>query len=332
MVGRCAIDSRAALAVVLLGVVVSGCGHGRVASSPSETAKPTPTASSSETAIGKRVSAAATAYLQARTQTLVRGVPAASLRDLCAPSSGLADYVLWWAAGTRLSSRGHAIGVPRQGYASASLIVDVKRVTIDPQAGTASVLAFTRPGPGDEGLVESSSAFHLVRLVRSENGGWLAEADTSTEFDPDLPTYLQAGGAPAAVVARARAEVLRAQHPGQPPAGCLTPLRAWCAAMNAHDATALKATYTRDSAIQAMNDAQVKAGFFAVTSPPNRRDWQIVKMKLLGIQIDGIACGWVTYSYMSDQPASDPGSRGYASFTFLERQADGHWLIFSPPG
>jgi len=318
---------RAVTFIMLLGMLSCGCAHSRAADSPSAVSKSTSSPSSSPASTGKRVSAAATGFLQARTQMLVQGTTAASLRGLCAPASGLANHVEWWAAGTRRSSRGHEIGVPRQGYASASLDVDVKLVSIDEHAGTASVLAFTRPGPGDKRLVESSPAFHLVRLVRTGNGRWLATADTSTDFDPDLPTYLQAGGAPPAVVATARAEVRRAQHPGKPPVGCLTCLRDWCTAMNSRDAAALKATFTSDSAIQAESDAHVAATF---AGQDNQRDWQIVKMELLGTQVDGVACGWVTYHFMSDAPASVPGSRGYASFAFLEQRADGRWLIFSP--
>jgi len=331
MVRGRAIALRLAPVVVLCGVLVSACAQGRVGSPSPTVARPTPTPSSSETSTDAQVRAAANAYLQARTQMLVRGVPDSSLRDVCAPGSGLADRVLWWAAGTRLSARGREIGVPRWGYASASLSVIVRHVTIDQEAGTASVLDFTRPGPGDRRLVDSAPAYHLVSLVRTENGRWLAQADTSTAYDPDLPTYLRAGGAPPAVVMAARAEVRRAQHPGTPPVGSLTPLRAWCAAMNAHEVAALKATFTPDSDIQTASDAQIAASLFAATSPPHRRDWRVIGMKLLGTQIPGVACGWVSYRFMSDEAASLPGSRGYAAFAYLERQADGRWLIFLPP-
>jgi hypothetical protein len=326
-----AIALRLAPVVVLLGVLVSACAQGPVVSPSPTVAKPTPTSSSSETSIDVHVRAAANAYLQARTQMLVRGVPDNSLRDVCEPGSGLADRVLWWAAGTRASGRGREIGVPRRGYVSASLTVLVRRVTIDQEASMASVLAFTRPGPEDKRLVDSSPAYHLVSLVRTESGRWLAKADISTAYDPDLPTYLEAGGAPAAVVAAARADVRRAHDPGTAPAGSLTTLRAWCAAMNARDATALKTTFTPDSDIQNVSDAQIEASLFASSSPPDRRDWRVVGMKLLGTQIPGVACGWVSYRFMSDQAASVPGSRGYAAFAYLERQADGRWLIFSPP-
>ena len=163
-------------------------------------------------------------------------------------------------------------------------------------------LPFTAPGPGDGRNVDSTAAFHLVELVRTASGKWLASGDTSTSYDPDLPVFLEAGGAPPAVVEAARAEVRRAKHPGELPAGSLKPLRAWCAAMNARDAAALKATYTPDSDIQSMTDAQVVADF-AAGSPPNRRRWRVVGMKLLGTQLDDVACGWVTYRYVSDEAA-----------------------------
>jgi ketosteroid isomerase-like protein len=131
------------------------------------------------------------------------------------------------------------------------------------------------------------------------------------------------------VVAAALATVRRAKHPGAPPVGCLETLRSWCAAMNTHDAAALKATYTPDSDIQSVSDAEIKAGF-AAGSPPHQRDWRVTGMKLLGLQLDGVACGWVGYHFMSDDPASMTGSRGHAAFAFLERQPDGRWLIFSP--
>lgn len=306
--------------IVAVGVLAAACG-GWSATSGSPSASSTPT----------QATAAATAYLQVRTQMLVRDAPTQTLRQLCAPSSGLANSVLWWAAGTRSSARGREIGVPRQGYNSASVTVMVRRVTVDEQAGTAGVLTYTTPGPGDTRFVDSSAAYHLVRLVRTGNGRWLATADTSTAYDRDLPVFLMAGGAPPGVVVAARAEVLREKHPGKAPAGSLTPLRAWCAAMNARDAAALKAAYTPDSDIQSMTDAQVAAGFFASSSPPNRRDWHMMGMRLLGTQLDGVACGWVTYRFMSDEVAKIPGSRGFAAFAFVERQADGRWLIFSPP-
>lgn len=286
---------------------------------------------SSANGMGKRVSAVAIAFLQARTQLLVRGASSASLRNLCTPASGLADYIEWWAVGTRDSSYGRAIGVPRQGYASASLVVDVKRVTIDQPAGTASVLAFTQPGasddaPGHVRNVDSESAFHLVRLVRAGDGHWLASADIAT-FNRDLPTFLQAGGAPPAVVAAARAEDRLVAHPGKPPAGCLATLRDWCKAMNARDVAAIRGTFTPDTAdILPKSTAQLAA---TLANEDNPRDWRVVNMRLLGIQIDGIACGWVYYHFISDEPASMVGSRGYGSFAFLERQPDGRWLIFS---
>ena len=284
--------------------------------------------SGSATAVPPR--AAAVAYLQARTQVLVRGVPGSALRAVCAPGSRLANEVLWWAAGTRLSGRGREIGVPRHGYDAASLSVSVQRVSVTEQAGTATVLGFTTPGPGDHRLVDSSAAFHLVSLVRTANGRWLARSDLSTADDPDLPVFLAAGGAPPEVVAAAQAEVRHEQHPGLPPPGSMAPLRAWCAAMNARNPAALKATFTADSDIQSMSNAELRAGFRASSSPSHRRNWRVVGMKLLGTQIDGLACGWVSYRYMSDDPVHIPGSRGYDAFAFLERQADGRWLIFSP--
>jgi hypothetical protein len=277
-----------------------------------------------------QAAAAAAAYLRARTQALVAGTPARALRQVCAPDSGLADSVLWWAAGARSSHRGREIGVPPGGYASASVKVIVRRVSVDEAAGTARVLAYAAPGSGDMRNVDSTPAFHLVELARTAGGKWLAAAATSTAYDRDLPVFLEAGGAPPGVVKVARAEVRRAKHPGSVPPGSLKPLRAWCAAMNDGDAAALKATYTPDSAIQSMTDAQVAADFTA-GSPPNRREWRIDGMKLLGTQQDGAACGWVNYRYVSDEDAAIPGSRGYAEFTFLERRPDGRWLIYSPP-
>jgi hypothetical protein len=311
----------AALAAICLVAAACGEGSGGAGSPTVSPAPPQPAVAAS---------AAATAYLEARTQALVQGTPAKALRRLCAPQSGLADFVLWWAAGTRASPRGREIGVPPQGYSSASVKVMVRRVTVDAQTEMANVLAYTTPGLGDSRNVDTNAAFHLVTLARATNRRWLAISDTSTSYEPDLPLFLQAGGASPAVVAAARATERRAKHPGAPPAGSLRPLRAWCAAMNARDWSALKATYTPDSSIQSMTDAQVKTGV-TEGSPPHRRDWRVTRMKLLGPQLDGVSCGWVSYRFVSDEPAEMTGSRGFAAFAFLERQADGRWLIFSPP-
>ena len=170
-----------------------------------------------------------------------------------------------------------------------------------------------------------------MSLVKDKQSRWRVTADTSTDYNPSLPLFLKAGGAPPRVVAAARGQVRHAKNPGKPPAGSLKTLRDWCAATNARDAVALKATYTHDSEIQSMTDAQVKTGFFADLLQGNRRNWRIVKMELLGTQIAGVACGWVTYGFMSNDPRDIPGSRGYASFVFLVRQNDGRWLIFAPP-
>jgi hypothetical protein len=306
----------AALALMLLSA--AACG-GR-ASSGSTPPSPAPPAA-----------AAATAYLKARTQALVHDTPAQALRRLCTPDSGLADSVLWWAAGTRSSRRGREIGVPPGGYSSASVQVIVRRVSVGSAGDAADVLAYTAPGPGDGRNVDSTAAFHLVKLVRAASGEWLVSGDASTAYDRDVPAFLKAGGAPAAAVKEARTKVWRAKRPGEPPAGSLKPLRAWCAAMNARDAAALKATYTPDSDIQSKADVDVVADL-ADGSPPNRREWRIVAVKLLGTQLDGVVCGWVSYHYLSDEVATITGSRGVAAFAFLERQTDGRWLIYSPPG
>jgi hypothetical protein len=306
-------------ALVLMLLPAAACG-GEAASG----------STSSPPASRQAAAAATSAYLRARTQALVAGSPARAVRRACTPDSGLADSVLWWAAGTRTSRRGREIGVPPKGYSSAGVEVVVRRVTVDEAANEATVLAYTAPSPGDARNVDSVPAFHLVKLVRAAGGTWLAAGDTSTAYDPDLPVFLEAGGAPPAVVAAARVEVRRAQHPGSPPAGSLKPLLAWCAAMNARDGAALKATYAPDSGVQSMTDGQVAAAF-AEGSPPNRREWRIVRMNLLGTQLDGVACGWVDYRYLSDESARIPGSRGAATFAFLERQPDGGWLIYDPP-
>ena len=333
-----------AFIIMALGTLTCGCAQGRAPDSPSHSTtgmadrvrtaatayrdtRMHGTVTSPTNGVGKQVSAAASAFLRVRTHMLVRGASVASLRDLCTPASGLADYVEWWALGTRRSSYGRAIGVPPKGYASASLVVQVKRVTIDQAAGTASVLAFTQPGPGDRRLVESEDEFHLVRLVRTGNGRWLACADISNDLHANLSTFLQAGGAPHAVVAAARAEGLLAGHPVKPPAGCLSTLRDWCSAMNSRDAAALRRTFTPDTVdTLAHSNAKLAA---ALASESNPRDWQVVRMRTLGLQIGGVACGWVYYHFKSDEPASVVGSRGYGSFAFLERQAGERWLIFS---
>ena len=173
-------------ALASIGLVVAACG-GAGGGPGSPAASPT----APQPAAAAAAVAAATAYLEARTQALVQGTPAQALRRLCAPQSGLADLVLWWAAGTRASRRGREIGVPPQGYPSASVKVTVRRVTADAQTGTASVMAYTTPGPGDLRNVDSSAAFHLVTVVRSAGGGWLASGDASTAYDRDVPVFLR---------------------------------------------------------------------------------------------------------------------------------------------
>lgn len=77
-------------------------------------------------------------------------------------------------------------------------------------------------GHGGAGHDDVTGVYHVVRLSRIQ-GRWQVASDSAT--DPQLPSLLKAGGAPAAMVAAARANLRRLLTPRPAPPGAVATVR-----------------------------------------------------------------------------------------------------------
>ena len=262
----------------------------------------------------QQAAAAAVAYLKLQAEVLNADHDPTELRALAVAGSPTLERDEWYAvAMKRLAHPWYKLGAYEAGAD-----VSVESADAGPDGRSAVVVAYVTRHL-NRWTDDLTSALHTVRLVRAGDR-WLVAGERSAPVEPKYAAALKAGGAPRAVVDRALAAARADRGGGHVPAGLRRTLAAYCAALDRHDTAAVKALFTRDSAIWQPSPT-------APGDPLHRLHWKVTRISLSGTDIPGYAAGRVTFRYTSDQKSDT----GYTSYELFKRGPDGRWLFFAPP-